>query len=373
MQHRPSIRVARIIGAALVLASVFGCSGVARADDPVPVVRALDAPDVIDPATIDALIAQLQEAKETKSRVVVSVTGADAAAPVDADRLKALAAAAREAQLAVIVTPSATEGGGGGAALLYAIAPIRLTTGGASLSPLDPALAGLVRGLPDCEPCQAIASMPGNMAPPDAKLVGSNDAFLASVGAAPEAQIFTGSLRPESDINQWVQPDGTTTTEDDATANSTATAKSTATADTGANRADDGGLETWFLVLFAFLLLAAAAVLLRLRVTMTRKNNRPERQPEADGRSRAKRLGIPPAGQSLPTTKPKRRTPAKSDTKPQPAIGGPGTAVLRTVLQPDGYAEIEGILRRVEWSGSGIKPAPGTLVHIRTDGRRLLV
>src|SRR4051812_48820070 len=103
-------------------------------------VRALDAPTAIGPHTVDALIAQLREAKQTNSRVLLRVTGTDTVQGVDSTKLNELAQAAREANLAVLVAPpEAGSAGQGGAALLYAVAAKGFATANATLSPLvDP-------------------------------------------------------------------------------------------------------------------------------------------------------------------------------------------------------------------------------------------
>ncbi|HEX4830963.1 MAG TPA: hypothetical protein VH478_07720 [Trebonia sp.] len=63
------------------------------------------------------------------------------------------------------------------------------------------------------------------------------------------------------------------------------------------------------------------------------------------------------------------REPATRVDAPTPAgpAHGPGEAVVATVLGPEGYVEIDGILYRGTWRGSRAVPRPGAVVAVARD------
>ena len=95
---------------------------------------------------------------------------------------------------------------------------------------------------------------------------------------------------------------------------------------------------------------------------------------------RRDRLGLPPDRTTPPppppgparTAKPKRKAPPTQPRTVTPK-GKPHAAVLRSVLDPEGYAEIDGCLRRVRWEGNGTAPRPGDVVDVFSDGKRRFV
>ena len=92
------------------------------------------------------------------------------------------------------------------------------------------------------------------------------------------------------------------------------------------------------------------------------------------------RGGQPNPTQRLPVTfydsPPAGRRPALARpgqvARPGPAHG-PGQAIVRTTMGPEGYVEIDGVLYRATWRGSRTAPRRGTVVKVGQDSHGELV
>jgi hypothetical protein len=87
------------------------------------------------------------------------------------------------------------------------------------------------------------------------------------------------------------------------------------------------------------------------------------------------------AASSAPSaTAPPRRTAAPQRVERRrpiaiaadPSLPSSGRAIVHSELQPDGYVELEGCLRRVRWAAPGEPPAVGASVRVEQRGNRLV-
>jgi hypothetical protein len=62
----------------------------------------------------------------------------------------------------------------------------------------------------------------------------------------------------------------------------------------------------------------------------------------------------------------------RTSVSPDPSLPGAGRALVRSELDPDGYVELEGCLRRVHWAAPGEPPAVGEYVRVEQRGRHLV-
>ena len=96
-------------------------------------------------------------------------------------------------------------------------------------------------------------------------------------------------------------------------------------------------------------------------VALARARQRPEPEP-------------PPPAATPPSAPPaRRRAPAPGAKAPRPPTptGSGRRAKVVSVLDPEGYVELDGCLQRARWASNGNRPVPGDWVDIETRGKRL--
>ncbi|MFI9544114.1 hypothetical protein ACIHAR_09260 [Streptomyces sp. NPDC052016] len=71
----------------------------------------------------------------------------------------------------------------------------------------------------------------------------------------------------------------------------------------------------------------------------------------------------PPAPPAAGPARPATARPTPQRTVPRPKATGP-SATVRTALRPQGYVDIDGLLRRASWGGPGEPPPPGHPVDV---------
>jgi hypothetical protein len=306
--------------------------GVAHAAAPSAVVF-FEAPPSIDATVAQLLEAQLGDAQKANARLVVRAR-TDAPNSMTPDALTRLAEPAQRLNLTVLATGKAGPSTGQGAALLYALAATRFTTPGTTLPAVtDPQSKSTLQQLGSCsDACFALVSDGGS--PAGAKEVRSAGDLLASLGAG-SATPAMYEAQEQGQLDSWFPAEQETTV------------KATATPVT-----KNGGGFAWWLplgLLLALLVLAGSFAGLRRRPVQ---------------HVRETPMGDPP---KHPTSHKTHRPPPVAEHKPPPPPTGGSRikATLRTVLDPEGYAEIDGCMQRVRWDHrAGDPPSPGVEVLI---------
>jgi hypothetical protein len=122
----------------------------------------------------------------------------------------------------------------------------------------------------------------------------------------------------------------------------------------------DGGIDPKLVAVPAIVVIGLALGLLAGR----------RRRPAPRARPRdATRAPAPPAPRPARARRP--RDPSLPGSGRPPAHSELGRARVHSELQPEGYVEIDGCLRRVRWAGPGEPPAPGETVRVESHGGRL--
>jgi hypothetical protein len=138
-----------------------------------------------------------------------------------------------------------------------------------------------------------------------------------------------------------------------------------------------GGQSTWLLV--ALILVAIAAVWFAVgRRIAARLGGRPSvpgsstpsgfSTPPRPGT--ATRPAIPRPSTATDVWPPTASTPRSP--RPEPRLG-PGEGIVRTVMDPEGYVEIDGVLYPATWRGSRSMPRPGVVVNVEERNGELAV
>jgi len=319
-----------------IVSAVWASAGPALAATVVPL------PATLDPQTLTAIAA----VSRTGGGAVVIVDGSTALKPsmsTPANRALWHNAVARldPAELTVIIERPGPTGPGG--ALLFALARTRIAVTGADVSQVPPVLfsADSVPGACDNAMCRRV----------EAAALPVADAPASKVLILPAQQpVPSPTVRPSTPAPTPVR------------SNPAAGPRSHTPPGNQASR--------WLVVVLA-LLLGAGLAWLAVR-WMHRDRASDKAVPDGSGEPAIVPYAAKKGVGEETTTSVDRGSAAGGNAEPdrrQPVLPGPGEGIVATALAPEGYVEIDGLLYRVTWRGSGARPRPGAVVAVSPDTR----